>query len=198
MAGYRETIKQVLDGDFSGASEEEKKEAIRKLIQASSIAAGALTVQPFPFVDSALIAPIQIAMVQGIGRVHGVKLDQKSVVEILSTLGASIVAQNLAIAAAKLIPFLGSLVGVSMAYALTWAIGDTADYYFRNGRGVSPDSLKDMFKRTYKTKKEEKQEQHRGNNTLKDKLEQLTQAHKAGLLSEEEFNAKKEELLRNF
>ena len=44
-------------------------------------------------------------------------------------------------AAAKLIPFAGALITISMAYALTWAIGEVSDHYFRNGRGVPQSEL---------------------------------------------------------
>src|SRR5689334_1110617 len=117
MATYSEVLDRVMRGDYGSATDEERAEAVRKVIQACSVAASAVTIQPFPFVDTALLAPIQIAMVQAIGRVRGHQLDGKSVLEILSTLGASIVAQNAIMAAAKFIPFLGWVVTLSMAYA---------------------------------------------------------------------------------
>src|SRR5262252_5665825 len=150
VGSYMETIRRVLDGDYDDATDEEKARAVKELVQVCSVAASALTIQPFPILDSALIAPVQIAMVQGIGRIHGYKLDKKSVLEILSTFGASLVAQNVIMAAAKLIPFLGWAVTISMAYALTYAIGEVSDFYFRNGRGVSSSELKTMFDRVYK------------------------------------------------
>jgi uncharacterized protein (DUF697 family) len=198
MGTYTETLLQVMDRDFTLATEQEKQQVIHNLIQMCSVAAGAVTIQPIPFVDSALIIPIQIAMVQGIGRVHGHRLDRKSVVEILSTFGAGIVAQNLAIAAAKFVPFMGWVVTISMAYALTYAIGEVSDFYFRSGRGASPDSLREMFKKVYKAKKAEKESAHKGNASLKDRLEQLKEAHASGLLTQEEFAAKKEALLKSF
>jgi uncharacterized protein (DUF697 family) len=196
--GYAETLRRVMEGDFGTAGDEEKRKAVKELIEVCSIAAGAVTIQPIPFVDTALIAPIQIAMVQAIGRVHGHKLDRKSVVEILSTLGASIVAQNVIMAAAKLIPFFGWVVTISMAYALTWAIGEVSDLYFKTGRGVSTDVLKEKFQAIYKEKKAEKESANKSNQTLKEKLEQLKEAYAGGLLTEEEFSKKKEELLKSF
>lgn len=198
MANYLETLRRVMDGDFERASQAEKDAAIRDLIQVCSIAAAAVTVQPIPLLDTALIAPIQIGMVQGIARVHGYHLDKKSILEILGTFGASLVAQNVIMAAAKLIPFAGALITISMAYALTWAIGEVSDHYFRNGRGVPEGELREMFKRIYDEKKAEKQAQNRSNDTLKSKLEQLKKAYESGLLTEEEFARKKEELLRSF
>lgn len=198
MASYLETLRRVMDGDYEHASQAEKDAAIRDVIQVCSIAAAAVTVQPVPLLDTALITPIQIGMVQAIGRVHGYRLDRKSILEILGTFGASLVAQNVIMAAAKLIPFAGALITISMAYALTWAIGEVSDHYFRNGRGVPESELRDMFKRVYEQKKAEKQAQNKGNDTLKDKLEQLKKAYEACLLTEEEFARKKEELLRSF
>ncbi len=198
MASYLDTLERVMKGDYQDASPQEKADAVRDVIQVCSVASAAVAWQPIPLVDTVLISPIQIAMVQAIGRIHGFKLDQKSVIEILSTFGASLVAQNLIMAAAKFIPFAGWIVGMSMAYALTYAVGEVSDHYFRNGRGVDQQDLQEMFDKVYKTKRAEKQAEHKSNETLKDKLVQLKDARAAGLLTEEEFEAKKQELLAGF
>lgn len=197
-ANYSETIQKVMSGGYDSATEEERTQAVRELIQVCSIASGAVAIQPIPFVDSVLITPIQIAMVQAIGRVRGYNLDKKSIVEILGTFGASLLAQNLILAAAKFVPFAGWVMGVAMAYALTYAVGEVSDHYFRTGRGTSADELRAKFKETYDQKRREKQAQHKENQTLKQKLEQLTEAFKSGLLTEEEFGRKKEDLLKGF
>lgn len=198
MPSYADTLKRVMEGGYDGADEATKAQAVRDLIQMCSIAAGAVAIQPIPFVDVALISPIQIGLVQGIGRIHGHKLDRKSVLEILSTFGASLLAQNVILAAAKFIPFFGWVVGPAMAYALTYAVGEVSDFYFRSGRGVAPEELRAMFDKVYREKRAEKEAANKGNETLKDKLEQLKDAYKSGLLTEEEFNRKKEELLKSF
>lgn len=198
MATYRETFQRVLDGDYTDASPEERTAAVREVIEMGAGAAAIVSFQPIPFLDLVLVSPIQIGMVQAIGRVHGHKLDQKSVIEILSTFGASILAQNLIISSAKLVPFAGWIAAPAMAYALTWAVGEVSDHYFRHGRGVTPDELREMFKKVYREKKEEKVAAHKGNSTLKERLEQLKSAREAGVLTEEEFEAKKAEILRDF
>lgn len=198
MASYSEVIDRVMRGDYDEASEEERHEAVQMVIQACSAAAAAVTIQPMPFVDTALLAPIQIGMVQAIGRIHGHRLDARSVLEILSTLGASILAQNAIMAAAKFVPFFGWLVTLSMAYALTWAIGEVSETYFLNGRGVPAEELRSRFDQIYRAKRREKQRQHAHNETLKDKLSQLRAAYEAGLIDEEQFRRKKEALLEDF
>ncbi len=198
MGKYMETLERVMAGDYEGATDEERHEAVREVIQVCSLASSAVTIQPFPLLDVALITPIQIAMVQGIGRVHGHDLDRKSVLEILTTLGASIVAQNAMMAAAKCIPVLGWIMTLSMAYALTYAIGEVSDHYFRHGRGVDPDDLRSMFRKVYDEKKAEKERAHRTDSELRRKLKLLEQLRADGLLDDDEFQAKKEALLEDF
>ena len=195
--GHLDTVQRVMTGNYDNATDEERKAAIKEVVQVCAVAASAVTIQPFPVADVVLMSPIQIAMVQAIGKVHGVKLDKKSVLEVLSTIGASIVAQNVIIAAAKLVPILGSVVAMSMGYALTYAIGEVSDYYFANGRGVSADVLKSRFKKVYDEKKAEKERQAK-DPKLKQKLDALKKAFEAGVITEEEFTKKKEEVLAGF
>lgn len=198
MPSYAETFRRVIDGDYSEASAEERAQAVRGVIEMGSAGAAAAAIQPFPFLDLVFITPIQIGMVQAIGRIHGYALDRKSVLEILSTFGASILAQNLIVSSTKLIPFAGWVAAPAMSFALTWAVGEVSDHYFRTGRGVSPDELKEMFKKVYREKREEKVAAHKDNGSLKERLQQLKEAFESGALTEEEFEAKKADILRDF
>jgi uncharacterized protein (DUF697 family) len=193
--GYLDTVNRVMSGSYEEASEDERREAVKEVITVCAVAASAVTIQPFPVADVLLMSPIQIGMVQAIGKVHGHKLEKKSILEILSTFGASLVAQNVIMAAAKLVPILGSVVAMSMAYALTYAIGEVSDHYFRRGPGVSSAELKERFQSIYKEKKAEKERAVRSDEALKKKLENLKEAHESGVLTEEEFMRKKEEAL---
>jgi len=194
MPSYAETFERVATGEYAQASDEEKLEAVREVIQIASIAAAAVSIQPIPMLDIALIAPIQIGMVQAIGRVHGYALDKKSVVEILSSFGAGLVTQGVLLSTSKLIPIVGWLAAIPMAYALTWSVGEVAHYYFKMGRGVSPDELEAMFQKIYRSKRAEKAREQKSG-SLKARLEDLTEAFKAGLVSEAEYQKKKEEIL---
>jgi uncharacterized protein (DUF697 family) len=193
---YVDTLGRVMGGDYKDATAVEKALAVRDLVQVCSIAAGAVAVQPIPILDIALLAPIQIGMVQGIGRIHGYDLDRKSVVEILSTFGASLVAQSVIMTAAKLLPFFGWAAALSMAYALTYAIGEVSDHYFKTGRGLSSEDLRDMFEKVYRRTRAEKEASAKADGGLQAKLDQLAKAFEMGLLTEEEYARKKEDLLR--
>ena len=81
---YGATFDRVLSGDFEDADDLERAAAVQEVLQVSAIAASAVSIQPLPFVDMVLIAPIQIGMVQAIGRVHGHRLDTKAICERIS------------------------------------------------------------------------------------------------------------------
>ncbi len=189
------TFDRVLSGDFSEAGDEERNAAVYEVLQVSAIAASAVSIQPIPFVDMVLIAPIQIGMVQCIGRIHGHRLDKKAVLEILSTFGAGLLTQGALMSAAKLLPFVGWLVTVPMAYAMTWAVGEVAHYYFRMGRGVPPAELSRMYERIYRSKREERKAAQEASDSVSDKLRDLVRAREEGLLSDEEFEAAKTKVL---
>ena len=195
---YLDTINRIMEADYDASTPEEKQASVKEVIGACAIAAGVVTVQPLPLLDIALLTPIQIAMVRAIGRIHGFSLDQKAIMEILSAFGASLVAQAAILAGAKFVPIFGWAVAIAMAYALTYAIGEVSDFYFKNGRGVSNDELQDRFKQVYKEKKAEKESEIRGNKSLKKKLEALKKAKEDGILSEEEFEKKKAEVMASF
>lgn len=195
MDGYMDTIRRILDGDYDDATRDEREQAAREVLQVCAVAAGAVALQPFPLVDVALVTPIQIVMVQAIGRIYGHGLDRQGVFEFFGAIGAGIVSQQVIMAGAKLIPFIGWIVGISIAFALTWAIGEVCIHYFSNGRQVPIEELQEMFSKVYETKKAEKQNEIRQNDSLKDRLQQLKDAYKAGVITEEEFQSKKEELL---
>jgi uncharacterized protein (DUF697 family) len=151
---YKEELKRICGGQLDDASELEKERAAHALAQSCGAAAGLIAMQPVPLIDPLLIAPIQIAMVQGIARIYGYRLDKKSVLEILRTLRMSLLTQSTAGAAAKLVPVFGSLVSGATAHALTYAIGELSIRYFRGGRSMLPAQMRATLRRLFKEKRE--------------------------------------------
>jgi uncharacterized protein (DUF697 family) len=194
--GYLETIARVMHGNFESATDPEKLAAVRDVTIVCSVAAAAVTVQPVPLLDIALLAPIHVGMVQAIGQVHGHKLDAKSVVEVLATFGGTIVTRSILGSVVKVIPVFGWAASASMAYAMTYAVGEVSHCYFQSGRGLSSSQLRTMFRSVYDAKRAEKAETAKANETLKEKLRQVTDAYEAGLLTEEEYREKKEQVLK--
>jgi uncharacterized protein (DUF697 family) len=195
--GYLETIARVMHGNFEHATDAEKLAAVRDVTIVCSVGAAAVTVQPVPLLDIALLAPVHVGMVQAIGQVHGHKLDAKSVVEVLATFGGTLVTRSILGSVVKVIPVFGWAASASMAYAMTYAIGEVSHCYFASGRGLSSSQLRTMFRSVYDAKRAEKAEAAKANETLKDKLRQLTDAYEAGLLTAEEYREKKEQVLKD-
>ncbi len=194
--GTLETIARVMHGNFENATDAEKLAAVRDVTVACSVAAAAITVQPVPLLDIALLAPVHVGMVQAIGQVHGHKLDAKSVVEMLATFGGTIVTRSILGSVVKVIPVFGWAASASMAYAMTYAIGEVSHCYFASGRGLSSIQLRSMFRSVYDAKRAEKAAAAKANETLKEKLRQITDAYEAGLLTAEEYREKKEQVLK--
>jgi uncharacterized protein (DUF697 family) len=195
--GYMETVARVMHGNFENATDAEKLAAVRDVTAVCSVAAAAVAVQPLPLLDLALLAPVQIGMVQAIGQVHGHKLDAKSCVEMLATFGGSIVTRSILGSVVKFIPIFGWAASASMAYAMTYALGEVSHCYFASGRGMSSTELRSLFRRVYDAKREEKERAAKANETLADKLRQLAGAYEAGLLTEEEYRRKKEDIMKD-
>ncbi len=194
--GYLETVSRVMHGNFANATDADKLAAVRDVTVVCSAAAAAVALQPVPLLDVALLAPIHVGMVQAIGQVHGHKLDAKSVVEMIATFGGSIVTRGVLGSVVKVIPVFGWAASASMAYAMTYAIGEASHCYFASGRGMSAAQLRSVFRSTYEAKRAEKAESAKTHETLKDKLRQLSEAYEAGLLTEDEYRKKKEDVLK--
>lgn len=192
---YKQTLHRVLHGDFQDASDTEKEAAARDVITACSVASGAAGLQPVPLADLALLAPIQITMVQALGHIHGYTLTKRSVAEILGTFGGSIMTQATMRAAARIVPGFGWIMSASMAYALTWAMGEASALYFKSGRGMTRAQLSTLFEQAYARKRARKDTEQRIALKLKDRLQQLEEAYAMGLIEEHEYQQKKVDLI---
>lgn len=68
--GYLGSVRNVLTKDFSRASDAEKEETVRHVIEVCSFACAGLVLQPVPLLEQAIL-PIQAGMVVGIAHVYG-------------------------------------------------------------------------------------------------------------------------------
>jgi uncharacterized protein (DUF697 family) len=203
MDGFHQTLKRVLDGDFDLASAEEKDQAVRRLINTGCAAAMVAALQPVPGLDVALIAPIHVGMVQGIGRVHGYSLDKKSVLEIFRNVRSGLLTQHATLFAAKLVPAVGTILAVSVAHGLTYAVGALGDYYFRAGRNMMPEVMRatlhqayaEHLERTCKSKWCEVRAFFQRRPSAKRQLRELERDRRAGLVSDDEAERRVGEIL---
>ena len=122
-----------------------------------AIVNGALELLPQSWASMAII-PLQIKMVYGIGKAHGVELDQGHIKEFIAAAGVGLTSQYLEQFGRKLLGgLLGKLAGktlgnvgsaatgMAFSFATTYALGQVARRYYAGGRVMSPAILRDTF-----------------------------------------------------
>ncbi|MEW6479204.1 MAG: DUF533 domain-containing protein [Pseudomonadota bacterium] len=128
-----------------------------KSILNHALLTGALELLPQSWASMAII-PLQIKMVYGIGKAHGVELDQGHIREFIAAAGVGITSQYLEQFGRKLIGgLLGkslgrtaggigrAATGMAMSFATTYALGQVAKRYYAGGRVMSTEVLRQSF-----------------------------------------------------
>jgi uncharacterized protein (DUF697 family)/tellurite resistance protein len=118
---------------------------------------GALELLPQSWASMAII-PLQIKMVYGIGRAHGVSLDQGHIKEFIAAAGVGLTSQYLEQFGRKLLGGLlgraagktfgnigGAATGMAFSFATTYALGQLAKRYYAGGRVMNAQVLRDSF-----------------------------------------------------
>lgn len=118
---------------------------------------GALELLPQSWASMAII-PLQVRMVYGIGKAHGVELDQGHIKEFIAAVGVGLTSQYLeqfgrkllggllGKAAGKTFGKIGrSATGMAFSFATTYALGQVAKRYYAGGRTMSTALLRETF-----------------------------------------------------
>ncbi|MEV8267483.1 DUF697 domain-containing protein [Microbacterium sp. NPDC076911] len=101
-----------------------KRELARPIITGAAGMAAAAAATPIPVADSIALAPIQLAMMGRIATIYDLELTTMMSAGALAQLGVQFTGQALARSFLKLIPGAGSVIGASVAFALTAATGE--------------------------------------------------------------------------
>jgi uncharacterized protein (DUF697 family)/tellurite resistance protein len=122
-----------------------------------ALLAGALELLPQSWASMAII-PLQIKMVYGIGKTHGVTLDQGHIKEFIAAAGVGLTSQYLEQFGRKLLGGLlgkaagktfgkigGAATGMAFSFATTYALGQVARRYYAGGRTMSTALLRETF-----------------------------------------------------
>lgn len=123
----------------------------------NALLAGALELLPQSWASMAII-PLQIKMVYGIGKAHGVTLDQGHIKEFIAAAGIGLTSQYLEQFGRKLLGGLlgkaagktfgkvgASATGMAFSFATTYALGQVARRYYAGGRTMSTALLRETF-----------------------------------------------------
>ncbi len=118
---------------------------------------GALELLPQSWASMAII-PLQVKMVYGIGKAHGVELDQGHVREFIAAAGVGLTSQYLEQFGRKLLGGLlgkvagktlgnvgGAATGMAFSFATTYALGQLAKRYYAGGRVMNTAVLRDTY-----------------------------------------------------
>ena len=164
-AGQSSAIEQAIDPVVSAADLPVKQleqvgpldTELDKTILNSALLNGALELLPQSWASMAII-PLQIRMVYGIGKAHGVELDQGHIKEFIAAAGVGLTSQYLEQFGRKL---LGGLLGKAagktfgkvgraatgmvFSFATTYALGQVAKRYYAGGRTMSTALLQETF-----------------------------------------------------
>ncbi|MEZ5043456.1 MAG: DUF697 domain-containing protein [Saprospiraceae bacterium] len=164
---------------------------------------------PIPILDIAAVTAVQMDMVRQLAQLYGIPPNKGLDKGLITALTGSIFAR-IGASFIKVIPVFGSILGgVSMALmsgASTYAVGQVFSRHFEAGGDFSnfnPASAKGIFDEEYEKgkkmaeewKKEKEAKGAPANDTL-EKLKQLGELKKAGVISEEEFQQMKGALLK--
>ena len=128
-----------------------------KSILNHALLTGALELLPQSWASMAII-PLQVKMVYGIGKAHGVELDQGHIREFIAAVGVGLTSQYLeqfgrkllggllGKAAGRTIGGIGrAATGMAFSFATTYALGQVAKRYYAGGRVMSTDLLRQTF-----------------------------------------------------
>ena len=199
------TPRRILEGEFDRSSARQKAEVAREVILRSSLGAAALALEPVPFLDTAIVTPMQHHLVQSIGRLHGYRLESKDVEAIFEVIRGGLYAPNAMIALAKVIvfvPVVPDLIAGTIAFALTSAVGKLGDRIFATGRTMSPSEMRTCFRtlfrgeftHAYKERRDELKAMFRSPQVRRE-LEDLKRARQRGDVGPDELPRKTAEIL---
>lgn len=159
---------------------------------------------PLPLVDFAAVTAIQLEMLQQLARLYGVDYSQSTGKAFVSALTGTTIAR-LGASLVKAIPGIGTILGgATMSLtsgASTYAVGQVAINHFSSS-GTLNNFVEDQLKTAYESAFErgksyvsdlEKEKNEAGN--IYQAIEQLGKLRDQGILTEEEFQAKKKQLL---
>lgn len=159
---------------------------------------------PIPLVDFAAVTAIQLDMLKQLADYYGVNYSQNNGKQFVSALTGTTFA-SIGASVLKAIPGIGTVLGgVSMSVmsgASTYAVGQVAVNLFSDSRALNifdEEEIKKAYNAAYERGKsyvsDLKNEQKEAANIYQS-LEQLGKLKQQGIISDEEFEQKKKELL---
>lgn len=144
-------------GEPAPTSQKPAEAELDKSILNYALLNGSLELLPQSWASMAII-PLQIKMVHGLGKAHGIALDQGHIKEFIAAAGVGLTSQYLEQIGRKLLGGLfgkaagktfgkigGAATGMVFSFATTYALGQVAKRYYAGGRTMNTALLRDSF-----------------------------------------------------
>ncbi len=183
-----------------------KKEQANEVIQYHVMWAMGAGSVPIPVLDIAAVTAVQLDMLKQLSRLYGADYQESSGKHLISAIAGSTLAR-LGSSFVKSIPGVGSILGgvsmVILSGGSTYAMGQVFMNHFESGGSLFDFDLskaKQQYEQEFKKGKEyasdlQKKDSEPSKGQVFEKLNKLVELKKSGIISEEEFKTKKEQLL---
>ena len=198
------TEEQSLVAPNGNASGPGRREQAQSTIRSHVLWALGAGLMPIPMTDIVAVTAVQLSMLRNLARIYEVDFTKETAKAFVSALTGGTLAR-LGASAVKAIPGVGTIIGgVSMSAlsgASTYAVGQVAVQYLEEGSSflqVDMDRAKKAYEEALERGKEFVSDLEGSKGEARDvseKIRHLAQLKEDGVLSEEEFEAKKRELL---
>jgi len=143
---YRQALLALNQSDGPQLSKRQRK-AHWQVLTSSALAATAGAV-PVPWVDIPAVLAVQAHMATRIASIYGQEITPARWALLSSAVGTRIAIRLAVREALKFIPFVGMAIGAAGAFAFTYALGMSWDWYFADlekGRVPNAEDLKEVF-----------------------------------------------------
>lgn len=125
-----------------------KRGRARKIVNTFAIMAAALVAVKIPFCDIFFLLPLQCGMIVSIGKIYDKEIKpEKTLMEIASAAGFSVLGEITALIIGNFIPVIGGLLTAPFVYGWTYGMGEVSIKYFESN-GLFDEDMKFIYKET--------------------------------------------------
>jgi uncharacterized protein (DUF697 family) len=124
-----------------------RRQLCRRLVRSAALLNAVIAAEPIPGLDIPLLLASQVRMVLRIAAIYGESLSVRHARELLTTIAGGMALRYLAAQLGKLVPGPGWLIGAAVTGLGTWAIGRVAMAYFESGKRLTPQQLRQRYRR---------------------------------------------------
>ncbi|WKA50548.1 50S ribosome-binding GTPase [Planococcus liqunii] len=132
-------------------SMKEKSSAANRWIIGSGVSAGVIGASPIPGSDVIPLTSLQVGMIIKLSKLYDKPLSKKAAKDMIVVTATQTIGHTLYRQALKFIPGAGSVIGGTVATAMTLALGYGVKYAYENNMAIDYDMIGDLFEK-YRTR----------------------------------------------